>query len=273
MVLSVAVVISTVLTLVGQAMATTLTVGNASFEANVVPVGGEFGAGTPTPASGWWTVLNSDGINTIETYRPTAANFPGGLPAPAQGSQCLFNYSTVDNDCAVLSRSVGPNSTSITLDAGMFYTYTIAIGQGLTNPAGYFGGFSLQVGDRTEGISMVYQLEFHGTRVDNPAPGTFQNYGVVFSADDCINTGYFFDGDQLAFGLSALGTGAYADNVQVTEWSTLAQAEAAEINYGIYWNDVNQQYNQPTPEPSTLVLLAAASLSTVVYTWRRRRAA
>jgi hypothetical protein len=249
-----------------SAMATTITIANGSFEANV----SGSGTGSTLPAQAWQVV---NGVPTVETLTVDSANFPGGAP---DGTKALFNYSATDNDVAVLTRTNGTPHTTLTLDAGKFYTFSFDIGNGLvSHPAGYFGGFGAEVAEATAGGSLFNQ-EYHGTRMDNPAPGTWQVYGAVFSADQFIDNDLINDGDVLRVGLTALGVGAWLDNVQVTEWSTLAAAESAEIMNGIYANKVTGQYDQPqppapTPEPSTMVLLASGLFGLLAYAWRKRK--
>jgi hypothetical protein len=64
----IALAITAIVAFSSLAMATTIAVGNGSFEANGVAPGGQFGAGSTVPASGWQTVWNSDGQNTVGTY-------------------------------------------------------------------------------------------------------------------------------------------------------------------------------------------------------------
>jgi len=281
MVLSVAVVIATVLVLVGPAMAATILVGNSSFESNVVADGAEYGYGGQftSPASGWQLCY---GNNTAETYNPASADFAGAdgngnLPSPALGSQALFNAATSDNDVLMLTRPSGTVKTVMHLDAGEWFTYTVAVGQGLSlHGAPWYGGFSLEVADMTAGGNLFIPQEFHavGTmganlqpgQIDTPAPGTFQDFGVVFPADKYIDNDIFNDGDALRVGF-VFGMATYMDNVRVSEWSSEADAIAAEAPGGIYINE-NPSIQ---PEPSTLVLLASGLIGLLAYAWRKRR--
>ena len=97
-------------------------------------------------------------------YNPTAANFAGAggngaLPGPADGSQALYNKSNIngvpaDNDICVMQYPkymanrvgyVNPDGY-VTLQKHQKITYTVAIGRGLTDPLGWFGGFNLVLG-------------------------------------------------------------------------------------------------------------------------------
>jgi hypothetical protein len=259
-----------------SAMATTITIGNANMETNA----SGSGAGAAYPAAGWQTVENAGDGNTVETYQPTTGaggNFPGGIPAPGGGAKALFNYDTVDNDCAVLTRTNSSVNTTAYLTSGLWYTYTLAVGNGFNPPAGYFGGFNLLVADPEAGTDL-YAQEFHGTPVDNPAAGTFQNYGLIFSANDVIDDDTFFDGDHLRVG-GVISVGTYFDNAQLSSWSTEAQAETAAnlanpAGTGIYINEHTGQMELHTsmvPEPSTFALLASGLIGLLAYAWRKRK--
>jgi hypothetical protein len=205
----------------------------------------------------------------IVTYNPKSTDFDGAglngnLPGPAAGSQAVFNSATADNDCALLSRPTGTNKTAVTLDAGTFYTYTIAVGQGKSMPDGsWFGGFNTLVVDVGSGSNITGQ-EFPGGA--NPTPGTFKDFGIVFSADQFINGDTVNDGDALRFGL-VIGEQTYADNVRVSQWSSEADAVAAEAAGGVYVDQVPAA----TPEPSTLALLATGLMGLLAYAWRKRK--
>jgi hypothetical protein len=253
-------VVATIAAMLGFASTVTAEVmppGNYSFEANVVGDGGQYGYGTINPASGWQTIYKSNETNALETYNPTSADFVGAggngtLPAPAAGSQCLYNASTVDDDCCVLSRTSGVNSTKLTLDAGKWYTYTVAVGRSLTlHGATYYGNFTLVVADPNVGAIDVSDFDYHnsggnrnipGGWPDVPAPGTFQDYGGIFCADDYLASGAgFSDGDPLRFG-AVMGMQVMMDNVRISEWDTEAEARAAMAPGGIY---IDANTNEP----------------------------
>lgn len=264
-----------------SAMATTIAVGNGSFQSDIVPDGGTFGYGAAAPAAGWQLVY---GANTVETYNPTTADFTsaagnGNLPAPALGSQALFNAATWDNDVCMLTKPSGTPHTAMTLDTGEWYTFTIAVGQGNSlHGAGWYGGYSLEVADLTAG-SNLFNQEFHrvGTtgadllpgQIDTPAPGTFQDFGIIFPADKYIDNDVFNDGDTLRVGI-VFGMAGYIDNVRVTKWDTEAEAIAAESATGIY---IEETITPPPaiPEPSTLALLATGLVGLLAYAWRKRK--
>jgi hypothetical protein len=240
-----AIVATTVFT--GTAMATPISVGNYSFQSNVVADGASFGHGTTAPAAGW--SVQTGNPDSVETVNPTSADFSGAaangaLPSPALSSQALFNAATASDDNFVITRNTGSTETLVTLDAGMQYTYTVAIGQALTlHGAPSFGAFELELYDATAG--KIYLWSFGS---DTPSAGTFKDYTVTFNANDYIGKNGAVGGDALKFGI-VLGMQDYADNVRIDE-------HAAPVG---------------TPEPSTLVLLAAGLMGMVAYAWRKRR--
>ena len=233
-----------------------------------------------TYPSGWQavnsTVPSIIAGDVIEEYNPTSADFSGAagngtLPAPAgvvkisysgvvtntlygaskpaMGSQALFNASDVDNDIAVLDDAQGnngPAQPSITLQKNTTYTFTVSIGQGLTNTLGYFAGFSLMAVDPTLS-SAFYSQEYHNTAQDNPDPGTFYDYSITFDGNDIITgkKGAPKAGDTIRFG-ATIGTGTYMTNARL---------------------DITPD----VPEPSTLVLLASGLVGLLAYAWRKRK--
>jgi hypothetical protein len=96
------------------------------------------------------------------------------------------------------------------------------------------------------GQTNFLNAEFHGTGQDNPNPGTFYDYAVTFNGSDFITglRGAPKAGDVLEIGF-VIGTGTYVTDIRM---------------------DVT-----PTPEPSTLVLLASGLIGLLAYTWRKRR--
>ena len=186
--------------------------------------------------TGWKAVNGTNRANLLVERNPTAAEFSGAggngaLPAPALGSQALFNASTFNNDICVLSQD-----EDLVLTAGQTYTLTVSIGRGLSDPLGWFAGFSLIVVDEYTGS--LTNKEFPSS--ENPAPGTFKDFSLTFAADDYINDSVW-DGDPLDVGF-IIGGGTYADNIRL---------------------DI-------VPEPSTLALLASGVLGLVAYAWRRK---
>jgi hypothetical protein len=180
----------------------------------------------------------------------------GTLAAPTLGSQALYNASTMDNDCAVLT---DPFYTTVTLAAHTTYRLTVAIGQGLTNSLGYYAGMGLIVADAgvvkngvvTGYTGSIITSEYHGTGQDIPDPGTFYDYTIQFNSDDYIVAGKGAGvkaGDSIRFGIN-LGTGSYATDMRI-ETSP---------------NDLT------VPEPSTLVLLASGLVGLLAYAWRKRK--
>jgi hypothetical protein len=130
------------------------------------------------------------------------------------------------------------------MQMNMQYTFTISIGQGLTNPLGHFTDFSIEIADATANVNLVNQ-EFHGTGQDVPDVGTFYDYSVTFNGNDVITgkKGAPKAGDLLELGW-VLGAGVYATDARL---------------------DMT-----PTPEPSMLVLLASGLIGLSAYGWRRR---
>ncbi len=227
----------------GSASATLVPLVNPSFEVDSVGDGQQISYPT-----GWSTVIGVGAGDVLVGRNPTSAEFPGAggngaLPSPAQGSQALFNASTMDNECSILGDSLQP---AITLQAHTTYTLTVAFGQGLNNTSnalGYYTGFGLIVLDAGPSFAgTLVTTEFLGT--DDPAPGTFKDFSVTFDSDTFLTgqKGSPKAGDQLRIGFD-LGTGIYADNVRL---------------------DI-------APEPSTLVLLASGLVGLLAYARRRRR--
>jgi hypothetical protein len=201
-------------------------------------------------------------------YNPTAADFPGAagngaLPGTADGSQALYNKSNIngvptDNDICVMqypkymANRVGYDNPAgyVTLQKNQKITYTVAIGRGLTDPLGWFAGFSLVMGYSSAkgGLNQSGEiLEKVFDASENPAPGTFKDFSVTVYTDDILKTVQSAGpivGNNLYLGV-IIGTGTYADNVRL---------------------DIT-----PAPEPSTLVLLASGLIGLLAYAWRKRK--
>jgi hypothetical protein len=236
-----------------------------------------------TYPTGWQPVNGTNAGDNLLEYNPTSADFTsaagdnGKLPsplgvvkqtygagsalltqtntlygvgqAPTLGSQALYNTSTFDNDCAILSDTAW---TTITLQANKTYTLTVAIGQALDSVSGYpyYGGFGLVVADSGPGYSgSMITTEVHNSGQDVPDAGTFYDYAASFNSNDYITgkKGAPKAGDKLRIGLN-LGTNAYVTDIRL-DVSTPA----------------------PTPEPSTLVLLASGLVGLLAYAWRKRK--
>jgi hypothetical protein len=169
--------------------------------------------------------------------------------APTLGSQALFNSSTFDNDCAVLSDTAW---TTISLQANTTYTITIALGQGLFNraiPADGYLGFGLIVADAGPGYSgSMITTEVHNSGQDIPDVGTFYDYAASFNSNDYITgkKGAPKAGDKLRIGIN-LGSGSYCTDIRLDASPTVI------------------------PEPSTLVLLASGLVGLLAYAWRKRK--
>jgi len=236
-----------------------------------------------TYPTGWQPVNGTNAGDNLLEYNPTSADFTsaagdkGVLPsplgvvtqtygagnvmltqtntlygagqAPTLGSQALYNASTFDNDCAALTDTAW---TTITLQANKTYTLTIALGQALDSVSGYpyYGGFGLIVADSGPGYSgSMITTEVHNSGQDVPDAGTFYDYAASFNSNDYITgkKGAPKAGDKLRIGLN-LGTNAYVTDIRL-DVSTPA----------------------PTPEPSTLVLLASGLVGLLAYAWRKRK--
>jgi hypothetical protein len=190
----------------------------------------------------------------------------GTMAAPTLGSQAMWNQSTWENDCAMLD---DPGFTTFTLAAHTTYRLTIAVGQGLGvyNPdLGYyqnsangegFLGFGLIVADAGNaqggGKTGAIITSDYASQYD-PAVGTFNDYTIQFNSDDYIVAGKGAGvkaGDKIRVGLT-VGTGTFATDVRV-------DANPSDLAA------------MPSPEPSTLVLLASGLIGLLAYAWRKRK--
>ena len=237
----------------------------------------------PSTTPGWQVVYGSDPANgkNIVVYNPTSNDFPGAdgngnlpsplgivqttvggmtdqgqtittgvtntlyggaLPAPTLGSQALFNTSTVDNDICFLTNT--RTQPPILLEPSTTYTWTFSIGQGLVNPLPYFTGFSTEV---TTEDGALFNVEYHNTGQDQPNPGTFYDYSIVFQGDDWLYTSKNGPDPDTPLRLGIiLGAGAYV-------------------------TDMRLDITTNTPEPSTLVLLVSGLIGLLCCGWRRRK--
>ncbi len=243
------------LAIAGNAMAaaTPVTIPNYSFEDD--PPG--------SPPTGWQSEAAGGAGNPVAAV-PPPGSFPvdssGNLPAPALGTQALWNAATApSSDAALVTdplagmpgtawRPSDDNSTgsmySGGIQPGYSYTYTIAVGQSaIPNSWGWDEGFGLGFayslpGSPGNGGLIGGGYEFIG---DVPSPGTFKDYTVTMSGDWQLGpTGNPWrpiekhgiiigwtgcrPGDDLRLFL-AVGADSYIDNVRVTATS----------NYSLYW--------------------------------------
>jgi hypothetical protein len=207
------------------------------------------GQQSPYPA-GWTPASGVDASDNLVERNPTSAEFPGAdgngaLPAPALGSQALFNASTFANNCGEmfdLAGGSGAKQPVVLLEPYVAYHFTVAIGRNLTGP---FGGFMLSYADARTSVGT--NISFPSDQ--DPAPGTFKDYSVLIYGSDLITgkSGAPKAGDQLEFGF-ILGPGAYADNCRLDNSLAL-------------------------PEPSTLMMLASGLAGLLAHAWRKRKQA
>jgi hypothetical protein len=185
---------------------------------------------------GQWAMVN--GADGGVEWHPTAANFVAPIP---DGSQVLVSCSNstwpepgFGGEIAVEQTLGQANSTLGFVQAHTTYTVTVAVGKILGQT---FNGAYPGLADATAGA------EIGNANLDRwYAPdGTFQDVSWSFNSDDVIGHGVSV-GDQLAIFID-FGSGAVIDNVRV----------------------------DATPEPSSLVLLAAGGLSLLAYGWRKRK--
>ncbi len=277
------------------------TLNNPSFETTVVADGVN-----TTKLSGWRNNYSSSGTpaGTLVVRNPTSADFAGAstdgqtLPAPAAGSQALFCNNGPDYEFEVA------NTKQISMLANKWYVWTIAVGNPLTVPFGdWFDGFAIQLADNTAACSLISQ-EMHPVSeghvnwwhtgntgvspekaADDPAPGTFQSYGVVYSANDYLQTSdpspayddddnpLIASGDSIFYGF-IICSQVYIDNATLYQCDSYAEAQSIEATGGCYMNEDTGQYELGVvPEPSTFVLLATGLIGLLAYAWRKRRQA
>ena len=217
---------------------------------------------------GWTPAYDSNSsVKSAYSYgferNPTSAEFAtaggnGTLPGTADGSQCLYNGSKakvggvlqyVDNDICMIMwpqyYGMYTNWAPLLVGSGRTYTMTIAVGRGLTDPLGWFGGFSMLINAETASLDgdggNIKNVEFASS--ENPDPGTFKDFTITWTDADAIAAG-FSVGDYFVPAF-IFGTGTYVDNVRI---------------------DVSD-----VPEPSTLVLVVSGLIGLLAYAWRKRK--
>ncbi len=258
------------------AMATSLAINDPSFENIVVPATPApvyYGAGLPAaPTNGYWApVVDPTDITQVFAYvsgsnnwvQPIVSGGPGNALAWQPDSTAFAPGSIPDGvnvlatdgwESGVVQNLSIANGILGTVQPGATYAVTVSLGV----PLGMsFSGASIGFFD------LSTQAPFY-VEYDNPSqvgdgnwagtPGTFYDTTVTETEADLVANQGFNDNDVIGVlvDISADGTGpgtagTVADNVRV---------------------DVS---GVAIPEPSSLALLAAGTLSLLAYAWRKRK--
>jgi hypothetical protein len=202
----------------------------------------------------WAQVVGAGGTVDAVGWRPTAAAFPSGLTGPASGSKSVLasDYATLTAagtppqgaaDVAVVQNISVDNPVLGTLIPGATYTLTVAIGC----PAGTsFTGATLGIVDGTVGGPIVTP-EWDAPL--GPGSGVFYDYTCTMTDADWVGKG-FSAGDQL-------GILVYLSSSGANQCDSVATNVRMDVTLA--------------PEPSSVVLLVAGALSLLAYAWRKRK--
>jgi hypothetical protein len=203
-----------------------------------------------TAGHGWQQVVPGDGSVDATGWAPTAAAFPG---APANGLHVLASdYANLN---ATMGAGLSSDATNVavaqnlsfdnpvlgTLQPGLTYTVTISFGAAIGQS---FGSVHYGFGDIT---ALTAPAMPEVDSLPGAGDGNLVDVSASFNADDQIGVNGQQVGDQLAVFIYMAASDANCDTV------------ATNVRVDV------------TPEPSSLVLLAAGAVSLLAYAWRKRK--
>ncbi len=173
-----------------------LPVANYSFEPSDAQPSVADGESTTTIA-GWATDSPSLVVRNPSSAEFAGADGNGALPAPADGSQAVYNTSTLDSANLIGSALSIPatwqDGTPIGngaggLQQGVTYTITVAIGRPLN--ASLASNVVVELDTPTIGEGMIhYGYSFGVPPSYHPATGDFEDFTCAFNFDNWFNSG------------------------------------------------------------------------------------
>jgi hypothetical protein len=217
-----------------------------------------FDAGFGTPAA---TETLYDGKSNLVvpssgTCYPVKTNFPG-LPTDNSDITIEVKLATLGNARALLGFADKPS--------GPTYNHFFLV-NGVTYPDG--GGRSaMQQSDTLADYSAPIGSTMTPSGFDGSAVHTYRFVRHDFGAG--TSTTLYLDNNPTALGTLVSSSGPGGGDAQTWEWGLFGSGSS----YDVYYAKVatGAFLPQPTPEPSSMVLLAVGVVSLLAYAWRKRK--